>query len=288
MTIIINEEKLAEYTSYDYAWLGPILYPLTLALGVFIFLAFKRCTEERPRATVIDTVAGFVCAVELFFTICCLIQCIVNFSNRSFVGGHDACAVQAFYSTVYSFSALGAVVIALAVGNEIITTSRCTWTSNAVLKYAGGIVGASVLLACCPLLGIGSYIFAVDYCMYNLEGGFFQTVFALSFGASAYFVGCFSLRSFKYGSRSSVPDVKTQGQLALVQGLFWDAIWLPAVMIWVLAMTGNGPLNTKLWRMYGANAIILHSQQLGNAILYGWLWRKGMSDLLLPMPHSDL
>ena len=75
-------------------------------------------------------------------------------------------------------------------------------------------------------------------------------------------------------------EAKRKAAYLLLFGLFWFVVWLPAVIIWGLSVAGAPPTTTDWWRIYGAHAIIFHSQQLGNLLLYGFLWRRLMNDYL--------
>lgn len=278
MVEITNSNALDSYTSYSLAWLAPILYPLSIAMVVFLILAFFWIRDnKRPRHRVIDMVSGFVVAVELMFTICCLIQCSINYSTRSYAGGSTACAVQGFYSTLYAFGTLGAVVLALGCSYRILTTGHLSWTAKqAGLPMLAITVGALVI-ACFPLWNVGSYIFAVDYCMYDLEGTFYQVVFMAAYSISLVLIAFFLIAGYV---KAVDHEAKRKSRYLFLLGLFWFVVWLPAVIIWGFSVAGNDPSTGDWWRLYGANAIILHSQQLGNMIFYGYLWRRWMYDYL--------
>merc|ERR1719382_699595 len=117
-------EDLDSYKSYDFQWLGPILYPLTLAilcqLMVFSDMIRHSCTGSATSCLVprtarlkgtapppdarVTSLVLIVILSESSFAVLCLAQCIINYSTRSFYGGSSACDLQAFYATYYSFS----------------------------------------------------------------------------------------------------------------------------------------------------------------------------------------
>lgn len=289
MTRIANAEQLATYDSYELAWLAPIFYPLSLAMAVLLILVMccirERRREGKPRHLVIDIVSGYVCLVEFFFTIFCLIQCCINFASRSYSGGEPACALQGWYSTTYAFASFASVVMALFCSYRILTTGVCSWKPRGVLIAIVLITVIAVLIGLLPVMGAGSYIFAVDYCMYNLEGLMYQIIWAI-----AYFVSLLCITfCMVMGYRNAVdPDARSKARWLWLFGLFWFIVWLPSIIIWGLAVAGDGPSTTDWWRIYGAHAIILHTQQLGNAILYGFVYRFLMHQYLDSTEDDEL
>eukprot|EP00966_Prymnesium_polylepis_P067478 1567056-Prymnesium_polylepis.1 len=104
-------DALKTYQSYDDAWLGPILYPLSLALIAQAIIyadllkhrlsgkPFLPGARQGPSDSRVETTVLFVMFAESFFAVACIWQCTNNFSARAFVGGSDACDLQAFYAT---------------------------------------------------------------------------------------------------------------------------------------------------------------------------------------------
>jgi hypothetical protein len=232
--------------------------------------------ERRQRYKVVNVASGFVCTVEAYFTIFCLVQCCINYGTRSYAGGDAACALQGFYSTSYTVASLGSVVLALFCSYKILTTRTCVKAGQA-LGAAVVISLVAILVGLFPVMGAGSYIFAVDYCMYNLEGLFYQIVMPFFYLPSLALVAFFVVNGYK---KAIDAEAKRKAAYLLLFGLFWFVVWLPAVIIWGLSVAGAPPTTTDWWRIYGAHAIIFHSQQLGNLLLYGFLWRRLMNDYL--------
>ena len=119
----VHYNGLSGYKSYDLAWLGPIVYPLTFAViaqaAVFYDMARRSCCRGKksldwlvPRSARQETGAAaapdaritllvlIVMASEAIFAILCLVQCAINFTARSFPGGGGACDFQAFYAAM--------------------------------------------------------------------------------------------------------------------------------------------------------------------------------------------
>ena len=180
---------LSGYKSYDLAWLGPIVYPLTFAViaqaAVFYDMARRSCCRGKksldwlvPRSARQETGAAaapdaritllvlIVMASEAIFAILCLVQCAINFTARSFPGGGGACDFQAFYATYYTFSSIGTFALAMVFGaRAIITNGSCPLFKVPLIALSGVAVhGGALLIAALPLLGAGEYLFATDYC----------------------------------------------------------------------------------------------------------------------------
>ena len=211
----VHYDGLAGYTSYDLQWLGPIAYPLSLAAVaqalVFYDMVRQTCrahleAEARsrpsacwagtslqwlvPRSARIDGTAAppdarvtllvlIVMLSEVTFAVLCLVQCSLNFATRSFPGGSGACDFQAFYATYYTFSSIGTFALATLFGaRATITGGDCPLFRVPIIAAAGVAVhGGALLIAALPLLGAGEYLFATDYCQYNVEGSFASIVF---------------------------------------------------------------------------------------------------------------
>ena len=187
----VHYESLPTYDSYELAWLGPILYPLTLAILAQAYVVrdilltswgsarpsflTKKLTGLAEVPAPDARVTILTCTVllaEAVFALFCIVQCIVNFSSRSFAGGANACDLQAFYATYYTFASAGAFALVTVYGARIvITNGGCVlFSRNMVLVSSVGVHAAALLIAALPLMGVGEYMFATDYCQDNVEG----------------------------------------------------------------------------------------------------------------------
>lgn len=176
-------ERLDAYTSYDLAWLGPIVYPLTLALiaQVIIYADIFRSRWGRkvlplPRPTLlkgdsevnttpdtrIDAVTVVIMLAESIFAVACIAQCIINFDHKGFVGGGSACDLQAFYATYYNFSSIALSAYGLSIGCAfVVSQGRSPWLRLGRLLAGGSAIhAAALLLASLPLTGVGGYQFS--------------------------------------------------------------------------------------------------------------------------------
>ena len=166
----VHYDGLSGYKSYDLAWLGPIVYPLTFAViaQAVVFYDMASCCQGKkrldwlvPRSARQETGAAappdaritllvlIVMASEATFAILCLVQCAINFTARSFPGGGGACDFQAFYATYYTFSSIGTFALAMVFGaRAIITDGGCPLFKLPVIALSGVAVhGGAPLIA---------------------------------------------------------------------------------------------------------------------------------------------
>ena len=165
----VHYDGLSGYKSYDLAWLGPIVYPLTFAViaQAVVFYDMSCCRGKKrldwlvPRSARQETGAAappdaritllvlIVMASEATFAILCLVQCAINFTARSFPGGGGACDFQAFYATYYTFSSIGTFALAMVFGaRAIITNGGCPLFKVPMIALSGVAVhGGAPLIA---------------------------------------------------------------------------------------------------------------------------------------------
>ena len=261
-------DRLAGYSSYDLAWLGPIVYPLSLALiaqaSVYLDMvrhrfASKAATDPRVECTVL-----LVMLAESIFAVSCIWQCIVNYANRAFMGGADACDVQAFYATYYNFASLVLAAYGTLIASLFVTSGgNYRWlTLPAVVGGGAAIHAAALLVASVPLMGaqdIGGYEFAQDYCMYRVEGSFYATLLLATFFACVAVVAVSVAKVCVWanvdrssGSSASSHDADRADRsyrrcvrnLALLSGLYFVAINMVSVIIallYVVDGAGSAP-----------------------------------------------
>ena len=164
---------LSAYRSYDLAWLGPIFYPLALALlaQAIVYadmIRHRRCPMAgmrgsrvgAPPSAVVDSTVLAILLCESIFGILCLISCVMNRANQAYVGGTPLCDFQAFYSTYYVFAGQGLGAYGIVVGAYL--RVKGTASLRVVLGAAAAIHAIAVLIAALPLMGAGAYLFAID------------------------------------------------------------------------------------------------------------------------------
>ena len=66
---------------------------------------------------------------EIVFGICCIIQCTVNWSAHSYVGGASACALQGLYAAYYTFASPGLCAVTALIGARALapSASHAAW-----------------------------------------------------------------------------------------------------------------------------------------------------------------
>ena len=189
-------EALSAHRSCGLAWLGPILYPLTFAvLAQAQAVVWRRvlrsyCGGKTQRHAgdnsparadvdrLVDIVVGAIMSAETIFGLCCLVQCVINFSARRFVGGAAACDVQALYASYYVIASLLLCPFGVVAGWRIVCTDgACPLLRPPILVGAAVAIHLTALLvAALPLAGVGSYMFATDYCIFNQETAAYSAV----------------------------------------------------------------------------------------------------------------
>lgn len=324
----VHYDGLDGYRSYGLAWLGPILYPLALALIAQAFVVrdmlltswgkalasplTKRLTGLAKAPAPDARVTILTCTVlfsEVVFAVFCIVQCIVNFSSRSFVGGASLCDFQAFYATYYTFASAGAFALVTLYGARVVVTSGgCVLFSRPMVILSGvGVHVAALLIAALPLMGVGDYMFATDYCQDNVEGKVFAPLlfvwlvggFLIIAGATAAVVVMPQVCS-RVLCTVRVASMDKQGEDSLhrvavrlfcASTLYYGCVWLTSLVIIGLYWANGSVFDSPQWRAYGAQAIILHSNQLIVPLLVGMWWRPVMNAVVAsggkPVSEAD-
>lgn len=304
MATIARDSALEQYTSYGDAIIGPVIFPLAFAcIGqaiVYSDLIVHRFTKgERSLIRLKARPCGFCAAAaaervppsllgdmpvllvlpsETVFALCCIVQCAVNWSARSYVGKELACNVQGFYAGYYAFGGAGASALAMVVCVRALdspftmTSARC----HCVVLACGLAVNvAAIMLAALPFMGVGEYLFAVDYCIPNVEAPTMGTVLLVwltvcfvAKGAAAFF----AIRS-KHITRPAKALL-----VAFVPHCLLTWSWL--FIIAVSAFANGGVAGTSTGYLYGANALFLHTNQLIIPIYFGWVMRSHLYQAL--------
>jgi len=304
-TGIARGSNIAKYTSYDLAWLAPILYPLTIAVVaqcviysdlIIHRLRGTRCLPScgsgscrkassdekavRTSGRYSDVVPSadvelpvlLMMASETIFAICCTIQCYINFGSRAFVGLVPACSFQGFYSGYYLFSATSLAALTAAVGARVIVNKSPP--SRLVVGVTGIVLhGVSGLLAALPLLGVGQYRFPRDYCMPDIETPFFAGIFWTWWTVSSLTIVVATGLLLRSDRAVSLRAKLLLGFIAV----YFTVAWSPAVLIGIDWATGGTPSEGGL---YGFLAIFLHSNQLVVPVLWAGCLRSHMYEAL--------
>lgn len=252
------------YESYDLQWLGPIVFPLSFALPTlaYVFYGYYRTGIK----TVADVVSFCITGVEAMFAVFCWVQCIANYHNRNMSGGTDACYFQAIYATLYLFTSVMFVGVA-----SVATMHYLNILSAIIISAAVFILG--ILFALLPYMGAGQYRFPKDFCMCDLE----ETTFAAAWLVVWSISGILLLLATAACRRESSATVmgKECGSVVVIVSMViaYLAFFTTPTIIDFIYLSGGDQPGT----IYGALAIILHSQQVGNPLLYGVIWRAWMN-----------
>lgn len=125
----------------------------------------------------------------------------------------------------------------------------------------------AVLIAALPLLGFGGYLFAVDFCMFDIESPLFTSLVLLYyFGSIGIMAGTLVWERSKTGAPKSLLPAML---------CYFVVAWLSLALIsftYLFSKEGNvydGPLRGE----YGVMAITLHTNQLVVPLAFGYFWR---------------
>lgn len=209
-----------------------------------------------------------------------------------------------------------------------ISGGNCSLFRMPIIAGAGVAVhGGALLIAALPLFGAGEYLFATDYCQYNAEGTFAPLVFAwliaglLITAGSAVAVG---LAKRSPSSSASSPASSTTsssaaaaiatdadadapsscrtaqqaeqcakrraevGRLFAACALYYAAAWLTTLVLLCLHWSNGSVFDSPQWRVYGAQALILHSNQLVIPLLIGCWYRHLLNAILASHGEGDV
>lgn len=275
-------QRMLNYTSYDMAFLTPILFPLSVALLVqgtaWIFLWRER-HKTHHSATIL---CGGELLVESFFGIFCLGSCVANFSQRRYVGEECACGFQAWYAGWYTFSQLPMLgVLSVAIGYREWRADAGLPSPRACAAVVVGCLAVGALIAALPFLGVSHFVFPKDYCMYDLQDTPYAVIFLLLFVAVAVCVALGPLRlSVLPCLRGRAAEGTHVQFLCMASAALFAWGWTVAAVIALRGLSGGsycGDDFATSSTVYGFNAIFLHVQQLANPVLYGILWRRALS-----------
>ena len=116
--------------------------------------------------------------------------------------------------------------------------------------------------------------------MYNIEHSEFAAVFLIAFAASSVAM------LYVAGSlRTAWGDRRDSGRQALLRiATYFFLSWLTSLVIVCLYLVNGAVFDSSSWRVYGAQAIVLHCNQLIVPLLLGWSLRRRMNALLAAGP----
>lgn len=268
MPTIANVGAMEAYTSYDLQWLGPIVFPLSFSIPTIAYVmhSFYRTGIK----TAADAVSFGIILCEAMFAIFCWCQCIANYHNRDMSGGSDACYFQAIYATIYLFSSV--LLVALA---AIISMAPLQRLSASIATAACWILG--IFFALLPQMGAGQYRFPKDFCMCDLEDPVYAALWLVLWAVTAGLL-LLSIAQHYYMVQSG--GSVELGWVSLDAGtvrigtlLAFLAFFTTPTIIVCIYLADQAQPDT----IYGALAIILHTQQIANPLLYGLLWRPSLN-----------
>ena len=287
-THILHADRLAAYASYPAAIWAPIIFPLALAVvgqiivytNILVHRSCGRrllpaCGSDKSSASpskAVDVPILLLMLSELIFAACCFSQCIVNWTARSFVGGLSACDFQALYASYYSFASPALCAITVSYAAQILTKPEQSPPWIHVSLTAVLIHAASFIIAALPLLGVSNYLFAVDYCVYDVASPMYAVLFLV------WFSFCLIGAGRACAKVICGDKVSARGRLLVtLTCVYLFFMWLPSVLLACASFGIDDLAASKLGAaLYGVQAIQLHTNQLVVPVLFGYLLRDQM------------
>eukprot|EP00419_Tripos_fusus_P043917 CAMPEP_0172822494 /NCGR_PEP_ID=MMETSP1075-20121228/16707_1 /TAXON_ID=2916 /ORGANISM="Ceratium fusus, Strain PA161109" /LENGTH=312 /DNA_ID=CAMNT_0013663489 /DNA_START=1 /DNA_END=939 /DNA_ORIENTATION=+ len=285
-------QRALAYSSYDLAWLTPVVFPLSMSLftqGISWILLWRERLQTDPS---IGVLTGGLLLVETFFGVFCICSCLANFVTRDYVGGETACGFQGWYAGWYVFSQLPMLAAMGIITGQAVRRGSDTLPSPK--QCALGVIVvliAAAFIAALPFLGVSHYSFPKDYCSTDLQDRPYAALFLLDFlftagciawGPLRVVLGCIpeqnSSRSIDAGADHS-QNCLLRIICAAIVALFTWGFTVAAVISVVGLVQGStcdDPFATSS-PVFGLNAIFLHVQQLVNPVLYGVYLRRQLS-----------
>lgn len=234
--------------------------------------------EEFSTTSSIYLVVLLVLTSEIIFAVLCLVQCAINFHARKFVDTTSACVFQAVYATHYMFSSMGLAAYGIASSHIFVSETVFSKSKSSALGMIGvSIHVTSLVIAVLPFMAVGSYLFAKDYCMYNIESPFYSALYLAWFGICVFIAAGGIWKVWMLSSNMCMEDCNGKRSSAMRQlawlllglGIYFLAFaWGPSLAIVMYWLVHGKVYDSAAWRLYGAQAIILHSNQLFVPILF--------------------
>uniref|UniRef100_A0A6U6R1G9 G-protein coupled receptors family 2 profile 2 domain-containing protein n=1 Tax=Zooxanthella nutricula TaxID=1333877 RepID=A0A6U6R1G9_9DINO len=256
MPTIFRETEMELYASYGAAWAVPIVFPLALGLFSQATVYWSHFAHRRRSLCVLSAVI-----VESVFGVACLVSCVANRAARDYVGGRGMCLWQGFYASWYSLAGIFMFVV-----NFCNICKRLELRSEVAL-VAVFAAGLPVLMACLPFWGAMRYMFAVDFCLQNIEETAWAAIFTLAY-AGAILVMSVAMNMYVRRDNTAFKIWKTSTALYLV------VFFMPTQVIAVMTFANDSAVVNATW-LYAVLAIVIHSNQIFVPVIYGWLWTYG-------------
>lgn len=239
--MLVESSPLANYTPYDWVWAVPIAFPISIGLVVQASVYIDHFTRMQRKPSVLVHML-----METAFGISVLVQSIANFASNGFAGGRTACIVQGWIVTFYVFASLNMYVL-------------CYMRLPRTRFLTGCVIGGAVLVSSFPLMGVGDYYFATDFCIPS--PGSFGVAIILD-----YTVALFTLMATFF-------FVLDRNRLC-GNGLIIDyaaLAYAPLVVISAMTLAGTNPVVTHPG-LYALAALALTANQIVVPIIFGWYW----------------
>jgi len=275
----VHYDALASYQSYDKAWLFPIAVPLAVGIVtqilVYADMVRRRCRRAAPApsSAVVEGTALLIMLPETLVGVLSIVQSVVNYESRAFVGGASACDLQAAYSTYYVHAAMALGAYGMVVGAIVKVNGKAPLKTT--LAVGASIHAVAATVAALPFLGHGSYLFAVDYCLMDVESPLFAWL-ALAYyfvceltviGALIYEVRSrarLQLRGFR------VRDLHTKEFLFMAWFLLsWFSL-LNIIKVYILE---GSVYDTPQKGAYATMGMLVLGNQIVTPVYFGYLWR---------------
>jgi len=260
-----DHARLESYGNYDLAVLTPVVFPLSFALIAIVYSYYRIffvSTNAHPTAKI---VAGAVTSAEALFGFFCWGSCVANYADMGYSGGLSACDFQGWYSAFYSFSQ--PIILAIAAVVALLVHQKRTFPSSVIVSIAlAAAVLFAVIICSLPFMGTTKYRFPKDFCIFDVTndavGGLFVSMYFAV--ALVLVVTCVQLRE--------------HALLWLYPALTLLYLWGFTTLAAITIMDWSGDLDNED-TAWGWMAILMHTQQLANPLVYSMVWLPRVQEL---------
>merc|ERR1712118_177850 len=249
--------RLNAYSNYDLAVLTPVIFPLSLAVIAVLYAGWTIMRDTRSHPTS-RFLAGTITAGECLFAFFCLGSCVANYAEMQYSGGLSACEFQGWYSGFYCFSQplfIGAAATAS------LSLQMCKTLPST--SQMAGLVGVStvfgVIMCSLPTMGETQYRFPKDFCMFDIQDDAIGAVFLCEFLLVSVVMVAACVRLW---------DTVIWWVYPLLTMVFY---WGFSMLFIIVLMDWSGDLDAHS-TVWGWMAVLMHTQQLANPLLYSLLW----------------